>query len=510
MPPVRFTEFLALWNHLQGRGTPDLHLEMADWLEDALARGRRELLLLAFRDSGKSSIVGLYCAWRLARDPDCRILVLAADLTLAKKMVRTVKRVVERHPLCAGLKPEKRELWGAEAFTLHRPLVGRDPSMAAQGVGGNFTGSHADLVVCDDVEVPNTCDTAPKREELRTRLREIASVLAPGGTSLYIGTPHTWYSIYAREPRPELGEREPFLAGYARLELPVYREGPDGARLHLWPERFGPEVVERIRRRAGPAKFLSQMLLTPRPAAAGRLDPDRLRPYAAEPDIRTVQGRPVLTLEGRRLLTARAWWDPALGRPAAGGESGAGGGEEGGGRGDGSVVAVVFGDADGRAYLHRVLYVRAAEGTEPAQDQCRQVADLVEALQLATLHLETNGIGGFLPGLLRQTLARRRLACAVLEETSRRPKALRILEAFDARLAAGMLAAHRSVWETPFVREMRDWRPDGRGGHDDGLDAAAGALLASPARLPRLPPPPRAPGWGGGTEPFLADTDFDP
>ena len=70
--------------------------------------GERELLLLlAFRSSGKSTLVGLFCAWLLCRHPDLRILVLAGDFALAKKMVRNVKRIIERHPLTAGLKPTR-------------------------------------------------------------------------------------------------------------------------------------------------------------------------------------------------------------------------------------------------------------------------------------------------------------------------------------------------------------------------------------------------------------------
>ena len=56
---------------------------------------------MAFRGCGKSTLVGLFCAWRLLRAPDTRILVLAADQALAVKMVAQVRRILERHPLCA-------------------------------------------------------------------------------------------------------------------------------------------------------------------------------------------------------------------------------------------------------------------------------------------------------------------------------------------------------------------------------------------------------------------------
>jgi hypothetical protein len=123
--------------------------------------------------------------------------------------VRNVRRIVERHPATRGLRPLKAEEWAADRFTVRRPKVLRDPSMLARGVVANITGSRADAVICDDVEVPNTAETAEQRAELRRRLAEIDFVLVPGGLQLYVGTPHALASIYAREARAEAGEERP-------------------------------------------------------------------------------------------------------------------------------------------------------------------------------------------------------------------------------------------------------------------------------------------------------------
>ncbi|MEI6559990.1 MAG: hypothetical protein WCO00_16450, partial [Rhodospirillaceae bacterium] len=98
------------------------------------------------------------------------------------------------------------------------------------------------------------------------------------------------------------------------------------------------------------------------------------------------------------------------------------------------------------------------------------MARFAAELFLPAICLEINGLGRFLPGLLRQELKKAGIAAAVVEVSSRQPKHQRIVEAFDVVLAAGALAALRSVWDTPFIREMRDWRPDARfKGRDDGL-----------------------------------------
>ena len=491
---IGFAEFVWIWNKTQDQTTPRLHLQIARWLAARWQAGERELLLLAFRSSGKSTLVGLFCAWLLSQNPDLRILVLAGDFALAKKMVRNVKRVIERHPLTGNLKPAHTDHWASDQFTVKRRAELRDPSMLAKGIGANITGLRADVVICDDVEVPNTCDTAPKRADLRARLRELEYVVVPGGLQVFVGTPHTYYSIYANEPRPEIGETQATLAGFGRLEVPLL----DAQGRCRWPERFTPERVEAIRRRTGPAKFDSQMMLRPRSIVEGRLDPERLRLYDA--DLLYTEGNHEtrLTLADRRLVSASCWWDPSYGSPS---------------KGDASVVAVVFTDDQGGYWLHGLRYLQhdpsLADAVDEATQLCRQVAAFARDLYVPAVSLETNGLGRFLPGLLRQELRALNVACAVIERSSCKAKDLRIVDAFDAVLAAGRLAAHRSVWTTPFIEEMREWQPGGRG-RDDGLDAVAGCLLSEPVRLPRVAggSPAGRPNWRIGAGTILANSDF--
>lgn len=497
MKSADFPEFVWIWNEHQGLKTPGLHIHITRWLMERWRAGERELLLLAFRDSGKSTLVGLFAAWLLTQDANLRVLVVAADFALARKMVRNVKRIIERHPLTRGLKPARLDQWASDQFTVARAAELRDPSMLAKGATANLTGSRADVVICDDVEVPNTCDSAPKRADLRERLREIDYVLVPDGLQLFVGTPHTYYSIYGAEPRPETGEERPFLSGFQRLELPLV----DAAGNSRWPERFPAGKVEAIRRRSGPNKFQSQMMLRPVSLADGRLDPDRLRLYDDELVYAEANGEATLTLGGRRLVSASCWWDPAYGSPD---------------RGDASVVAALFTDQDGGYWLHRVRYLVHDAAATPQVDEatqlCRQVAHFVKEMYLPAVTIETNGLGRFLPGLLRREMALSGMSAAVIETASHRAKDLRIIDAFDAVLAAGRLHAHRGVWDTPFIAEMREWRPGGRG-RDDGLDAVSGCLLSEPVRLPRRPAPPpsevraRA-NWRPGATNFKARTEF--
>jgi hypothetical protein len=482
-----FRTFIHHWNDLELRPTPDLHQDIAKWLERQWIRKKTRLLLLAFRASGKSTLAGLFAAWLLYRNADLRILVLSGDFALARKMARQVKRILERHPLTEYLRPDAPDQWAGNQFTVKRYTELRDPSMLARGIGSNITGSRADVVICDDVETPLTCDTPDKRENLRARLAEIEYVLVPGGTQLYIGTPHTFYSIYAAEPRGETGEEVPFLQGFIRKEMPLLDAHGESA----WLEKFTPYAIEQIRLRSGPNKFASQMMLRPMNILDGRLDASLLRTYGE--DIEYSKELRALFLGARRIVAASAWWDPAFGAP----------------KGDASVLAVIYTDEAGDYFLHRVEYIRNDNFSEldAATHQCRVVANIARELFLPALHVESNGIGKFLPGLLKNEIAKAKAPCAILEVNTTKPKDLRILEAFDAPLAARKIYVHAGVLKTPFLTEMQEWRP-GANMQDDGLDAVAGALSHAPVRIHRIYNK-GSQGWARGAKIHAAKTEFE-
>ena len=487
-----FLRFVWIWNHHQGYGTPDLHLRIARWLERKGVRDGRRLALLVFRDAGKSTLVGLYCAWLLANDPDLRILVLAAEHALAYRMTRNVRRIVETHPLARHLRPKRKEEWAADRFTVHRRRGGRDPSLFARGIGANLTGTRADVIVCDDVEVPNTAASAKRRADLRLRLAEASFILVPNGLQLYVGTPHAWHSIYAAEPRPELGETRPFLDGCTRLVLPLI----DAEGKSAWPERFSPAAVERLRAEVGPRLFQSQMLLEPTPIEAARLDPERLTFYDAPLDVVRTNGRLQLRIDGHQMRSACCWWDPAYGAPD---------------KGDASVIACLFLDEAGGYWLHDLETLTFAPPITAERDEltqlCRAAALFAARNEQPVVTVETNGIGRFVPAALRRVVNGLRLPLRVVEHHAVMAKDARILAAFDPVLAAGSLRVHRRVRTSPFVTELKEWRPGG-GGRDDALDAVSACILAQPAGF--APPPLTDPGrdWRGAGTVHAARTDF--
>lgn len=190
------SDFLHAWNKILGFKTPIHHEHIMQFLVDVLNNEPHRGVLNAFRHSGKSTVVGIFAACVLYHKPETRILILSAESGLASRMVFHIKNILENHPWCTEILPDVKKEWGTHKITIKRPIGIREPSVICQGISGNITGLRSDLIICDDVEVPNTCNTQQKRNNLRERLRELDFILSPHGAIIYIGTPHTKDTIY--------------------------------------------------------------------------------------------------------------------------------------------------------------------------------------------------------------------------------------------------------------------------------------------------------------------------
>ena len=456
MKTIPLIDFVWIWNHQLNLNLPRHHKAICRFLERIWNHDKRGLLM-AFRACGKSTLVGLFCVWLFRHNPELQILIVSADHSLAKKMTQHIKRIVELHPLCKDMKPLHPEEWASDCLSVQRKSTGRDPSVLARGLNANLTGCRADVIICDDVEVPKTCDTGPKRQELKRKLEELEYVLTPKGALIYIGTPHTQDTLY--------NTQDGFLKNWPLLRIPILNQKGESN----WPEKYPVDKIMLMKSRTGKTKFQSQMMLKAVKPNEARLDVRRLLFYTDELNYHEANDSATLKIGNIPMVSVSCWWDPAFGSA----------------KGDHSVVACVFSDANGHYYLHRVKMLKVPPQTEAAGYQCREVVNFIRENHLPAIHLETNGIGKFLPALLRQELNRAKLGCAVIEEIARTRKQNRILSAFEVPLMNGALSVHTSVKKTTFVDELQDFNPFAPKGHDDVLDSVAGCLLAEPVRLKR-------------------------
>jgi hypothetical protein len=219
----------------------------------------------------------------------------------------------------------------------------------------------------------------------------------------------------------------------------------------------------------------SQYQLHSRPVHETRLNPDRIKAYAVEPVLKMANGELGMWLGNVRIVGASCRWDPSSGKLKS----------------DVSALAVILQDDKGRRYWHRSVALRG-EVAEFDQDgktitggQVLQIAELVRALHLPRVTVETNGIGTFAPAVLKAALKQGKLQCGVTGMTSTANKNKRILEAIEPPLTSGMFWAHVAVLKGPAFAQMRDWNPAVQDQPDDHIDALAGAITETPERIGR-------------------------
>ena len=514
--PVGFLVFFLVWAKRRNWAVPDIHVRAAVWLEE-----RGDLAVLrCFRGFGKSTLLAVYNAWRYYRDQTYRILHQSESDGTAYKTSRDTQNVLRNHPLTQGLLPPGQGT--VEQWWIDGSADARNASMYAKGILSNVTSARADECQNDDVEVPRNIQTPEAREKLRYRLGEQTHILVPGGRTLYVGTPHTHDSIYDEmealgadcltiamfdhEYRIEdaSGGTEyflPFVPEYvfsgigksARLlehgvDYTLFQDAairftrPPSGLLDFyagcaWPERFGrAELLKRRRKTRTVNEWDSQYQLHSKPIGDVRLDPEKLRAYAVHPRMELANRAWRMMLGNVQIVSARAYWDCALGRAD----------------GDASTLSLVLDDAVGNIYWHvceqltgEFAVFSDSRNTVITSGQVMQACALIEKFSIPNVYVETNGVGAFVPQLLRQALKQERLRCGVTDVPAKGNKNDRILAGLEGPLKSGVLWAHVDVLDGPLWDQMKDWNPAVKEQPDDGLDSGAGAILQAPVRIGR-------------------------
>lgn len=167
-------------------------------IADFLQNGPRKRYISAFRGVGKSWITCCYVVWRLWRDPQLRIMIISANEGKALENAIFIKQLINQVGILAPLRGGQRD--SVLAFDVGPAQPSPSPSIKAVGITGQITGSRADIILSDDVEIPKNSATEVMREKLEEATKEYAAVMKPNSEVIYLGTPQTAQSIYAKLP----------------------------------------------------------------------------------------------------------------------------------------------------------------------------------------------------------------------------------------------------------------------------------------------------------------------
>lgn len=512
---VSFLVFFLIWAKRRNWKVPDIHVRAVLWLES-----RGELAVLrCFRGFGKSTILAIYNAWRYYNDPGYRILHQSESDGTAYKTSRDTQNVLRNHPLTQGMLPPGQGT--VEQWWVDGAGDARNASMYAKGILSNVTSARADECQNDDVEVPRNIQSPEAREKLRYRLGEQTHILVPGGRTLYIGTPHTHDSLYdemeslgadcltiqmfAQEYRIEDARECAYVLPFAPefVFVGIYKQArvlvpdvdytltgneitfvkPPGGLVDFyagsaWPDRFDRKELEKRRKKTRTInEWDSQYQLHSKPVGDIRLNPEKIKAYDLHPKVELANRSVRMMLGQAQIVSARAYWDCAVGRAG----------------GDASALSLILDDAAGNIYWHvcesmtgEFAVFSDSRNTRIESGQVMQACKLIERFNIPNVYVETNGVGAFVPQLLRQALRQEQLRCGVTDVPAKGNKNDRILAGLEGPIKSGVLWAHVDVLNGPMWDQMKDWNPAIKEQPDDYLDSGAGAILQAPVRIGRM------------------------
>ena len=258
----------AMWNQLDLPSPTRAQYAISDYLQN----GPKRLQIQAFRGVGKSWITGAFVLWTLFKDPEKKIMIISASKERADNMSIFLQKLIIETPWLSHLRPKSDDArWSRISFdVLCSPH--QAPSVKSVGITGQLTGSRADLMILDDIEVPGNSMTELMREKLLQLCTEAESILTPKDDSriMYLGTPQTTFTVYRK-----LAERayRPFVwpsrypkdsTPYEGLIAPQLQEDIDnGAEpgTPTDPERFNNEDLLERESAMGRSNFMLQFQL---------------------------------------------------------------------------------------------------------------------------------------------------------------------------------------------------------------------------------------------------------
>ena len=192
-----FKMFLqALWGQLDLPSPTRAQYAIADYLQ----HGPKRLQIQAFRGVGKSWITGAFVLWTLFNDAERKIMIISASKERADNMSIFLQKLIIETPWLSQLQPKSDDSrWSRISFDVNCSPH-QAPSVKSVGITGQLTGSRADLMILDDVEVPGNSMTELMREKLLQLCTEAESILTPKSDSriMYLGTPQTTFTIYRK------------------------------------------------------------------------------------------------------------------------------------------------------------------------------------------------------------------------------------------------------------------------------------------------------------------------
>lgn len=272
----RYFVFIV-WYEIGLPAPTPIQLDMANVLQNPPSD---RYIIQGFRGVAKSFLTCAYAVWLLWKNPLLKILITSASKDRADANAIFIRKIINTLDFleCLRLTSEDK-LTGLRdtqnLFDVKGAIPDISPSIKSVGITGQITGTRADVLISDDVEVPSNSATPIQRDKLSEAVKEYDAILKPNGQIIYLGTPQNEASLYnALQDRGYLTmiwtvmypkdktERDfygdklaPYIANRFDSDPDKYAGRPTE------PSRFNEEEIEKRRLSYGKAGFALQFML---------------------------------------------------------------------------------------------------------------------------------------------------------------------------------------------------------------------------------------------------------
>ena len=493
----------ALWDQLGLPSPTRAQYSIADYLQ----HGPKRLQIQAFRGVGKSWITGAFVLWTLFNDPERKIMIISASKERADNMSIFLQKLIIETPWLSHLRPKADDSrWSRISFDV-ACSPHQAPSVKSVGITGQLTGSRADLMILDDIEVPGNSMTELMREKLLQLCTEAESILTPKSDSriMYLGTPQTTFTVYRKLAErsyrpfvwPSRYPRKSKLSQYEGLLAPQIQEDLDAGALE-WdvtdPDRFdNNDLIER-EASMGRSNFMLQFQLDTSlsdaekfPLKMADLVITSVNPSTAPDNViwcsdpqNVIKDLPTVGLPGDYFYSPMQLagdWEEYSETICSVDPSG---------RGTDETAAAFLSQRNGFIYLHEMRAFRDGY----SDNTLLNILDGCRKYNVTKLVIETNFGDGIVSELFRKHLSSRKQYVDIEEVRANVRKEDRIIDSLEPVLNQHRLVVDRQVveWdyrsnkdEAPELRLMymlfyqmsRMCREKGAVKHDDRLDCLA-------------------------------------
>lgn len=283
----------------------EIHKDLFKWMQDYSLYGMGEdqtsnKLIMLPRAHLKSHMVATWAAWIITKHPEVTILYVSATAELAETQLFAIQNILgstvyQRYfPEYINPQEGKRERWSQRKFSIDhekRRREGiRDATVSTAGLTTNTTGWHADIIIADDLVVPENAYTEDGRSSVEKKSSQFTSIRNAGGFTMACGTRYHPNDVYATWKQQQYDVFDGTGNVVDRKHVWSIKEyAVETDSIFLWPKTmredgkyfgFDLQVLSRIRAEySDTVQFYAQYYNDPNDPGSNRIDRSKFQYY---------------------------------------------------------------------------------------------------------------------------------------------------------------------------------------------------------------------------------------